>query len=111
MKSVLSNYQEVIVWLPVAVVILGLATWLFPQIDPRAGIDGVGDLYLFIVQVIKVMTAMFLAWVAQRAYFTDLPASIDRSLSISDRWEDQRVVIRHRVEYLILLIVLGWLLL
>jgi hypothetical protein len=42
---------------------------LFPQLDPRSGIDGFGQLYAMLVNVVGGIMVCFSAWLSKRAYF------------------------------------------
>jgi len=65
-------WQEPLIWLPLLLLLLWLADWLLPQIDPDAGIDGPGFLYGLVQAMIAFAVAGFVAWIAQRTYGVSL---------------------------------------
>lgn len=73
-KRVAKNYQEIIFWLPPAIGMVFLTRWLFPQIDPTSGIDGLGQLNAMVVNTVGGIMVCFSAWITKRTYdriFTD----------------------------------------
>lgn len=67
-KRLLADYQEIIFWMPPAIALVFLTFWLFPQIDPRAGIDGFGQLHAMLVNVVGGIMVCFSAWLTKRNY-------------------------------------------
>lgn len=113
MKDFLSKWCEVLIWIPVATAILLLAYWVFPKIDARAGMDGFGDLFLFLVQVVKVLSALFITWVAKRAYWSDLNPKMDEALDQSYLTGNKaafHITLRDRAEFLALFLAISWVL-
>lgn len=113
MTNFLSKWREVLIWIPVAVGILLLAYWLFPKMDPRAGIDGFGDLFLFLVQVVKVLVALFITWVAKRAYWRDLNSRMEKALDESYLTGNRaafHITLRDRAEFVALFLAISWVL-
>jgi hypothetical protein len=69
LKKLASEYQEVVYWLPPAILLVFGCFWLFPQLDPRSGIDGFGQLYAMLVNLVGGIMVCFSAWLSKRAYF------------------------------------------
>lgn len=68
LKKFASDYQEILFWLPPALALVFATFWLFPQIDPRAGIDGFGQLHAMLVNVVGGIVVCFSAWLTKRCY-------------------------------------------
>lgn len=81
LRAFFSRWQEPIVWLPGAFVLLIGAYYLLPQIDPRAGIDGFGSLWASGVTAFNVLLAGFLAWLLRTTYFRELTDNDERELT------------------------------
>lgn len=71
-KAFVHEWQEVAVSGPAALLLLVLAYYTIPAVDPRAGIDGFGDLYATLLGVIKGIVVCFSAWWSKRTYLMDL---------------------------------------
>jgi len=67
-KALLKAYQEIIFWLPPAIGMVFLTRWLFPQLDPTSGIDGLGQLNAMIVNLVGGIIICFSAWLTKRTY-------------------------------------------
>ena len=80
LRAFFARWQEPIVWLPGAFVLLIGAYYLLPQIDPRAGIDGFGSLWASGVTAFNVLLAGFLAWLLRTTYFRELTDTDEREL-------------------------------
>ena len=68
-KKLADDYQEVLFWMPPAIALVFLAFHYFPQIDPRSGIDGLGQMFAMLVNVTGGIMVCFSAWLSKRAYF------------------------------------------
>ncbi len=68
LKQIIKTYQEIVVWMPPAILAVFLALHYFPQIDPRSGIDGLGQLFAMLVNVVGGIIVCFSAWLTKRAY-------------------------------------------
>lgn len=78
--QIVSQWQELIVWLPFAVA-LALAAWyVIPHIDRTAGMDGWGALWAYLITGIGVAVAGFLAWLIARTYHLDFDDDTEREL-------------------------------
>lgn len=80
LSAILSNWQEPLLWLPIALALGIAAYYVIPSIDPRAGIDGWGAVWNYIVVTIAVLLAGFLAWLLHRTYFLELDDDDEREL-------------------------------
>jgi len=67
-KQLLSTYQEVVVWMPLALLAIAIAFKLIPEIDPRSGIDGFGQMFAMLVNVAGGIVVCFSAWLTKRCY-------------------------------------------
>lgn len=68
-KKFLDTYQELIFWMPPALLLLFLAFKLIPAIDPRSGIDGFGQLFAMLTNTVGGIMVCFSAWLTKRCYF------------------------------------------
>ncbi len=62
------TYQEILVWLPPAIAMVFFTRWLFPQLDPTSGIDGLGQLNAMVVNLVGGIVICFSAWLTKRTY-------------------------------------------
>lgn len=67
-KHVIKTYQEILVWLPPAIGLVFFTRWAFPQLDPRSGIDGLGQLNAMIVNLVGGILICFSSWMTKRTY-------------------------------------------
>lgn len=67
----LKRWEDLVVWLPVAAVATYIGYLLIPVIDPRAGIDGWGDLWAALIAGFKGVLATFAAWRCKAVYGHD----------------------------------------
>lgn len=81
LKRWLDTWQEAVIWLPVALLITCVAYYLIPYIDPKAGIDGFGGLFNFLMQVVKGIGIFFLAWLTKRTYLACLDCEEEDQLA------------------------------
>lgn len=80
LAAFVAEWQELLVWLPVALA-LALAAWYaIPHIDRTAGMDGWGALWAYLVTGIGVAVAGFLAWLIARTYHLDFDDDAEREL-------------------------------
>lgn len=68
LKRLASEYQELVFWMPPAIGLVFFTFWLFPQVDPRSGIDGFGQLHAMLVNVVGGIIVCFSAWLTKRNY-------------------------------------------
>lgn len=76
-RSFFSRWQDGVIWLPIAILLVVLATWLLPALDPRAGVDGPGFLQGFAILLMKGVLITFLAWMCKRTYTRDLTDEVE----------------------------------
>jgi hypothetical protein len=69
LKKFISDYQEILIWLPPALAAVFLGFHFFPQLDPRSGIDGFGQIYGMLNNVACGIVVCFSSWLTKRAYF------------------------------------------
>lgn len=74
------NWQDGAIWLPIALVLVVLATWVLPIFEPRAGVDGPGFLQGFAILLMKGVLITFLAWMCKRTYTRDLNEADEKQL-------------------------------
>jgi hypothetical protein len=74
------RWQELAVWLPAALAIMIVAYLTLPYIDPRAGIDGWGNLWGQMHVAVGVMLAGFFTWLLRRTYTLGLRLQTRREL-------------------------------
>lgn len=67
-KRLVSTYQEILVWLPPALLALFITFKLIPILDPRSGIDGFGQLYAMLLNIVGGILVCFSAWLTKRCY-------------------------------------------
>jgi hypothetical protein len=106
-----AKWQDLIIWIPASILVMGIVWWLAPAFDPRSGIDGFGDLFVFSVQLVKVVIVLFVAWTVKRAYFHDLGKKAEKDIHLRVLKGDPfalRALILDRIEYLALLVIIGW---
>lgn len=105
----LSAWQDLIVWLPILVIATYFAYRVIPAIDPRAGIDGWGDLFAALVAAIKGIMATILAWLCKRLYWSEPEQDKERqwhdliertNTSRGDYRAGLTLIVADRVEYL-----------
>lgn len=80
LRAAVAEWQELIIWLPVAVLLAWIAWRTIPLIDRTAGMDGWGALWGYLVVAIGVMVAGFLAWLVARTYHLDFGDDAEREL-------------------------------
>lgn len=71
-RAFAARWQELLVWLPLALVIIVGAFYAIPRLDPRSGVDGFGELWAALVIAFKALLAAFVAWLCQRTYMREL---------------------------------------
>lgn len=74
------EWQELIIWLPVALLLAYIAWRAIPLIDRTAGMDGWGAMWGYLVVAMGVGVAGFLAWLICRTYHLDLDDEAEREL-------------------------------
>lgn len=108
------QWQEVLFWIPVSFFVAWFAYRAIPYIDPRAGIDGFGTLFNFAVNVLQLVVTFFLTWMFKRTYWFDIPTHEEvrlyEELTKSYDWKIHAIIIRDRIEWLVLLGLFSWLL-
>lgn len=108
------QWQEVLFWIPISFFVAWFAYRAIPYIDPRAGIDGFGTLFNFAVNVLQLVVTFFLTWMFKRTYWFDIPAHEEvrlyEELTKSYDWKIHAILIRDRIEWLVLLGLFSWLL-
>lgn len=108
------QWQEVLFWIPISFFVAWFAYRAIPYIDPRAGIDGFGTLFNFAVNVLQLVVTFFLAWMFKRTYWFDIPTHEEvrlyEELTKSYDWKIHAILIRDRIEWLVLLGLFSWLL-
>lgn len=67
----ISRWQEY-TWLLTVFAAAVIAYYVIPAIDPRAGIDGWGDLFHALVNTIKGIGAVALAWLCKSHFWHEL---------------------------------------
>ena len=68
----LGRWRDLLFWLPAVLVVLTIAYYAIPAIDPRSGIDGFGEVWAALVVAFKAMLAGVIAWLMQHFYFREL---------------------------------------
>ena len=68
LKALAAEYQEIVFWMPPALLLVFGTFHLFPIIDPRSGIDGFGQLHAVLVNVVSGIVICFSAWLTKRNY-------------------------------------------
>lgn len=67
-RALIRTYQELIVWMPPAVVLMVAAYYIIPHVDPTSGVDGFGQVYAMLVNVVGGIIVCFSAWLTKRSY-------------------------------------------
>ncbi len=67
-SQLLKDYQEIVFWMPPAIGMVFFTFWLFPQLDPRSGIDGFGQMHAMLVNLVGGIMVCFSAWLTKRNY-------------------------------------------
>lgn len=80
LAAFVAEWQELLVWLPVALLLALIAWHAIPHIDRTAGMDGWGTLWSYLVTGMGVALAGFLAWLIARTYHLDLDDEGEREL-------------------------------
>lgn len=123
-STFLWTWQEVLLWIPLAFLLVYGFNRLSPYLDPNAGIDGYGDIYVFLVNIFKAVCIFFLAWFFKKTYWFDLPRYEERSTheaivrgesrgegetnDMSKSKEYKFIVVKDRLETLALLVLIAW---
>ena len=71
-RKFVSEWQDALIWVPGALLLLIAVTLILPLFDPRAGIDGLGFLQGYAALLFKGVLATFMAWLCKRTYTKDL---------------------------------------
>lgn len=79
-RKFLGNWQDGLIWLPITILLVVLATWLLPALDPRAGVDGPGFLQGYAVLLMKGVLITFMAWLCKQVYTRDLSDNDETAL-------------------------------
>lgn len=103
-----SRWQEPLIWLPIAVGALLAARWYLPQLDPSAGIDGLGVLYGLASSVLTFAVAAFVAWLAQVTYGTDLTDEQRDALLLCGTWQSFVVLALPWLQWFAVFILVWW---
>lgn len=85
-KAFCYRWRDGLIWLPVAVAAVFAAKHYLPQLDPSAGVDGLGFIYGLATALVAFCTACFVAWLAQVAYGIELTDDQERDLVAADTW-------------------------
>lgn len=91
-KTFCDRWQEPLVWLPVAIGALLAARYYLPQLDPSAGIDGLGVMFGLASFVLTFAVAAFTAWLAQVTYGTEVSDDQRDMLIERGNWADLLVL-------------------
>lgn len=68
MWKFISQWQELVVWIPLLLLSAWGLTVALPQLDPRTGVDGLGFLGGINEDLIKVAVIFFLTWLFIHTY-------------------------------------------
>ncbi len=79
-RAFVSRWQEPLFWLPSIFAVVLVAFYLFPALDPRSGVDGLGTIFGQFVVAFGVMLAGFLTWALRTIYSLELTDSDEREL-------------------------------
>lgn len=79
-RSFIAHWQDGLIWIPLALLLLIAATALLPLFDPRAGIDGLGFLQGYAALLVKGGLITFSAWLCKRTYTIDWDAADEQTL-------------------------------
>ena len=82
-REFIKEWQDGLLWLPIALALLLGATWLLQWLDPRAGVDGLGFLQGYAALAFKGVLLTFMAWLGKRTYTRD--ASEGEELTLATR--------------------------
>lgn len=113
MTKWLDKWQELVAWLPIALVALGAAWWLIPTIDPRSGIDGLGSLYGLALAAVHAVVVLGSAWLSHATYGYVLDEEDEKQLHIEwsrGAWSSGAVIIWDRMQVFAWVGVMAWLL-
>lgn len=106
-KSFFWTWQEVIFWIPIAFFLVWGSYTLVPYIDPQAGLDGFGDIFIFFAKVFELIVIFFLVWMFKRTYWWDLPVREEprlyKELTESYSFGTHALIIQDRLEWFALL--------
>ena len=104
-RAFFHNWQELAIWKPLLLLGMLLLFWFLPALDPRSGIDGFGDLFHLVKQLVVLSAIAFSAWLLKRTYLRELSeeeeAKIAEAALAGDR-NALRMLILDRVEFLVL---------
>lgn len=88
----LHQWQELVFWKPLLIVLLLVLFYALPRLDPRTGIDGFGDVFHLVIQLLVLAVAAFCAWLFKRTYLRVLEDDEERKLFDAWRNGDHRVI-------------------
>jgi hypothetical protein len=115
LRELFDRWQELIFWVPLAILACIGAYALTRYIDPRAGAD-VGELFAIASLVVRGALVMLFAWLCKHLYLieyddaTDVRLHITASHASENAKAAQWVLIKDRLEWAFLLLFWGWLL-
>jgi hypothetical protein len=115
LKAFLARWQELVFWLPLAILLAVAALAGVRYIDPRAGADA-GELFAIASLVVRAVLVMAFAWLCKHLYLLDYDDATDTKLHITAGHEGPHAgaarwsLIKDRVEWAFLLLFWGWLL-
>lgn len=91
-KSFCYRWRDGLVWLPVTIIAVFAAKHYLPQVDPAAGIDGVGFLYGIATALVAFAVSCFVAWLAQVAYGVELTEQQEQDIVADGSWRSLAVL-------------------
>lgn len=71
LRTFLAHWQDGLIWIPVTIVLLLLATYGLPLLAPNTAVDGLGFLQGYAALLFKGALATFGAWMCKRTYTQD----------------------------------------
>jgi len=84
-KHIIGEYQELLVWTPPLLVGILIAFKILPQLDPRSGLDGFGQLFAMMINAAGGIMVVFSAWLTKRTYFGITEPEDRAALSLNAR--------------------------
>ena len=81
-RDFVSEWQDILLWIPLARARLLGATGLLQWLDPRAGVDGLGFLQGYAALLFKGVLVTFMAWLCKRTYTRDWDAAVEMEIMI-----------------------------
>lgn len=96
--------QTVLMWLPIAVLVAHLVYIVLSALDPRIGVEGFGDLFGYVLNGVRAVLIVFIAWLIKKHCWFDLHA--DTELRLFERVRDNgdraalKLIWKDRVEWI-----------